>query len=165
MRRTITIPVILAAALAASPASAGRIGPGYETSWGKAGVSLEQYWIDSAECGHQAANIDLTGTDPARALILASRMFEIYSGLGSASGMITVNRIGSPEIQWNRAATLIRRDLESCLTGRGYVKFKLTKGQARHLRSLETGTLERRRYLHELASDPDVVTGQALNAS
>jgi len=160
--RTLAIPAILAAALAASPASASRISPGLQTSWGKPGVSLQQYWIDSAECGHQAANIDLSGTDPARALVLASRMFEIYSGLGSVSSMITVNRIGSPEIQWNRAATIMRRDLESCLTERGYVKFKLTKGQARHLNALAAGSLERRKYLHQLASDPTVLAEQAM---
>lgn len=150
---------VLAIALAASPASAKRITAGYQTSWGKAGVSLEQYWIDSSLCGHEAAAIDLTGTDPARALVYASRLIDNYSDY---EDIARAERIAAPEIQWNRAATLMRRSLEACLVKRGYVKFKLTSGQAHHLKKLKDGTLERREYLHSLASDPDVLARQAL---
>jgi hypothetical protein len=162
MRRTLSIAAALAAALPAQSASANRIGPGYETSWGKAGVSLEQYWVDSATCGHQAAGVDLTGSDPAKALILASRILENQNGL---EDIAQATRIAAPEIQWNRAATILRRQLEQCLTERGYIKFKMTKSQARHLRKLEVGSLERREYLYSLASDPAVLEAQALRGS
>ena len=59
----------------------------------------------------------------------------------------------------------MERELEGCLMDRGYVKFKLTKGQARQLSKLPTGSLERRKYLHLLASDADVLAGQALKDS
>jgi hypothetical protein len=59
----------------------------------------------------------------------------------------------------------MRHELEKCLTERGYVRFRLTKGQARHLKALTTGSLERRKYLYKLASDPAVLAEQALKDS
>lgn len=165
MRRSrafVTLAATLGLVLLTSPAAADRIAAGDDTSWGKAGVSLEDYWTDSATCGHQAADIDLSGTTPAKALVIASRMSEHIT---ESSAMITAVRIGAPEIQWNRAATIMRRDLESCLTKRGYVKFKLTKGQAHRLKKLELGSLERRKYLYSLASDPAVLREQAITDS
>jgi hypothetical protein len=161
MRKNFAMTSLLGASLilGGSPASAGRVGPGYEISWGKAGVSLEDYWIDSSECAHQAAAIDLTGTNPARALVIASRMMDNQNDFGDIQWAV---RLAAPEIQWNRAATILRDGLEQCLTERGYVKFKLTKGQARHLKKLEAGSLERRQYLHGLASDSAVLKAQAL---
>jgi hypothetical protein len=165
MRRTRTIATLAATlglALWTGPASADQIAAGSDTSWGKAGVSLEDYWTDSATCGHQAAQIDLSGTAPGKALVIASRMSQ---DITESSAMITAARIGAPEIQWNRAATIMKRALESCLANRGYVKFKLTKGQSHHLKKLELGSLERRRYLYRLASDPAVLRAQATRAS
>jgi adhesin HecA-like repeat protein len=151
-----------ALALASSPALADRIGPGHKKSWGKSGVSLEQYWIDSAECAHTADATDLEGTDPARALVIASRMIDNQNGVGDVQGAL---RIAAPEIQWQRAATIMKAHLEACLVDRGYVKFQLTDGQYRMLERHEAGTLERRIYLHSLASDPDVLATQSLNES
>ena len=150
-------------ALANSPALANRIDAGHKKSWGKAGISLEQYWIDSAECAHFAAETDLEGTDPARALVIASRMIDNQNGFGDIQGAL---RIAAPEIQWQRAASIMQGNLDACLTERGYVKFQLTDGQYKRLRKLEAGSLERREYLHSLASDPDVSrwSGQVLSS-
>jgi hypothetical protein len=74
-------------------------------------------------------------------------------------------QIARPEIQWQRAATILQDALEACLIERGYVKFELTGSQNRKLRKLEVGSLERRRYLHSLASDPDVLAAQAIERS
>ena len=165
MRRTRTIATLaatLSLAVWTGSASAERIAPGSDTSWGKDGVSLEEYWTDSAMCGHQAAAIDLSNTDPGKALVIASRLSE---NITESSAMIIAVRMGAPEIQWNRAATIMRRELESCLARRGYVKFKLTKDQAHHLQKLELGSLERRKYLYSLASDPGILKAQALTNS
>ena len=162
MRRTLAASAVLiasSAAVLAPPASARRISAGHETSWGKADVSIEQYWTDASQCGHQAADLDLTDSNPARALVLASRMIDNQTGYDDVERAL---RLAAPDIQWARAATLMRHELDSCLMARGYVKFRLTKGQARHLRTLETGSLERRRYLHSLASDPHVLAEQAI---
>ena len=166
MRGRLAISALFAPALlltlASSPAAAGPVRPDRQTSWGKAGVSLEQYWIDASECGHATAAIDLSGTAPAQALVLASRMIDNQNGYDDVARAL---RLAPPDVQWNRAGTIMERELEGCLMDRGYVKFKLTKGQARQLSKLPTGSLERRKYLHLLASDADVLAGQALKDS
>jgi hypothetical protein len=161
MRRPLAISALLAGtltlALVASSASAGPVKPEYQTSWGKAGVSLEQYWTDASLCGHTAAATDLSGTAPAEALVLATRMIDNQNGYDDIERAL---RLAPFEVQWNRAGTIMRHELEKCLTERGYVRFRLTKGQARHLKALATGSLERRKYLYALASDPAVLAGQ-----
>lgn len=146
-------------AFANSPAIAKRIDAGHQKSWGKADVSLEQYWIDSAECAHFAAETDLEGSDPARALVIASRMID-NQGAFDIQGAL---RIAAPEIQWQRAASIMQGNLDACLTERGYVKFELTDSQYKRLRKLEAGSLERREYLHSLASDPEILAAQSLS--
>jgi hypothetical protein len=162
MRRTLALSIATALVLGASSASARRVSPGNEFSWGKAGVSLEDYWVDSSQCGHQAAAVDLTGTAPAKALVLASRRLDVWTDFESVQDAL---RLAAPEVQWGRAATIIRQELEKCLMEHGYVKFRLTKSQAHHLKKLEVGTLDRRKYLHSLASDPAVLEAQALRSS
>jgi len=161
MRRTVATFALLSLALAA-PASARMIGAGYKTSWGKAGVSLEDYWIDSSQCGFQAYNLDLTGTGPARVLIIASRMAENPISVEDAA---RARQFANEEVQWDRAASIMQSELDSCLIRRGYVKFKLTDSQADELAGLEKGSLERRRFLHSLASDPAVLAAQGVASS
>jgi hypothetical protein len=162
MRNALTITIVVTAGLLAQPASARRVSPGNEISWGKAGVSLEDYWVDASLCGHQAAAVDLTGTEPAKALVIASRQIDNWSDFESVQQAL---RLAAPEVQWDRAAAIMRTELERCLTERGYMKFRLTKGQARHLKKLKVGSLERRKYLYSLASDPAILQSQALRNS
>jgi hypothetical protein len=163
MRKSYPVAVLVAAlAFGASAASAHRISPGHKVSWGKAGVSLEDYWVDAAECGHAAAAIDLKDTTPAKALVYGSRLLDDASSPGE---IISIQQLVAPEIQWNRAATIMRKALESCLSGRGYIRFQLTDSQFRRLRKLDAGSLERRQFLHRLASDPAVLARQAVDRS
>ena len=166
MRKNLSLSLASATALAlmlpASAASAHRIGPGNAVSWGKAGVTLEEYWIDAATCGHRAAAVDLTGTAPAEALVVASRRIDNWSDSESIQRAL---RLAAPEVQWDRAARILQGELEKCLTERGYVKFRLTRAQAHRLKKLEAGSLERRAYLHSLASDPKVLEAQAMRGS
>src|ERR1700712_4388420 len=64
---------ILIALAAATLASAATAANAPQTSWGKAGVSYDDYRSDATFCLRQAAGADLTGTAPANALVLASR--------------------------------------------------------------------------------------------
>jgi hypothetical protein len=142
-------------------AVAGRVGPGHHKSWGKDAVSFEQYWSDSTECAQLAADIDLEGTDPAQALVFWTRLGNGDMPPNNYADIWMSARI-NPEVQWNRAATIMRKQLEGCLIDRGYVKFELTDEQYRRLEALEPGSSERRAYLHSLASDPDILAAQAL---
>ncbi len=153
---------VIGVSLLWAPASAERIDPGHKKSWGKGGVSLEQYWADSRECAQRAAATDLEGTDPARALVIASRMIDTQNGFNDIQGAL---RIAAPEIQWQRAASIMQDNLDACLVERGYVKFRLTDEQYRTLKMYEAGTPDRRQYLHSLASNPDVLAAQAIAES
>ena len=164
-RRAIAALVVATSLLSlGSPATAGRVSAGHQKSWGKEGVSLEQYWTDSTECAEAAAAIDLEGTKPARALVFWTRLGNGNMAPNNYADIWMSTRI-NPEIQWNRAATILRNELEGCLAGRGYVKFELTDEQDRQLDRLTAGSLERRTYLHSLASDPEILAAQALTDS
>ena len=52
---------------------------------------------------------------------------------------------------------------ERCLVDRGYSRFRLTAEQQATLGRLKKGSPERHRFLHALASDPDVLASQRLS--
>ena len=147
-----------------APADAGRVSAGHQKSWGMAGVSLDQYRADSVECAQMAADTDLEGTNPAKAMQFWTRLGNGNMAPNNYADIWMSARI-NPEVQWNRAATIMRNALEDCLMMRGYVKFELTDRQYEMLRELEVGSLERRTYLHSLASDPEVLAAQVLSDS
>jgi len=146
----------------AAPANADRVTAGHQKSWGKADVSFEDYAADSSECAHAAAATNLEGTAPAKALQLATRMSEQW---GYGGDILQIARVAPLDVQFNRAATIMENELESCLITRGYVKFELTDEQHAMLEELEYGSTERRSYLHSLASNPDILATQAVMES
>ena len=160
---------ILAAGLAAVSASAAPR-PG-DLSWGKPGVSLEEYAIDGALCAYRAASHDVSDTQAARRLVAATRRLELLeSQWGSPSfGELWIDhrRIVEgvrPERLFEQVAGLQQLLLDECLTERGYRQFRLTAEQKRHLRRLERGSNERRAYLHSLGSDPQILNRQRIDA-
>jgi hypothetical protein len=172
---------IVAAAFLASGADAKMVSAGDYKSWGKAGVSLERYRADGLACAREAAATDLSKTDPARALVIASRLMDndptIAAGatadpMGSAQAGVDpvpstaaagiVQNIG-PGRQILKAGDILKARLDACLADRGYVKFKLTAEQRKRLHGLREGSDARRSYLHGLASDPSILARQRLN--
>src|SRR3546814_2408161 len=69
--RLFALPVLILAASAASAATQHRP-PRW--SWGKAAVSMAQYRADSIACAQQTVAHDISGSDPARAFQLATRL-------------------------------------------------------------------------------------------
>ncbi|HEX5183063.1 MAG TPA: hypothetical protein VFW19_07910 [Allosphingosinicella sp.] len=149
-------------------------------SWGKAGVSLDQYRTDAAECAYQAVSLDVSGTQAAHMLVRASRELDQVadtawmdlpsfgsapmSGIGGNGGIAwqqTINKY-RPGEQFAAIRDLQYRTLTSCLSGRGYSRFQLTADQAAQLRHLKRGSDARRAYLHGLASDPQVMERQHI---
>jgi hypothetical protein len=150
----------LGVTLAAAPAQARLVGPGYDKSWGKAGVSLEQYRADAVACGREAAAIDLRDSGPARALVIASRLMDNANDYYSASEAM---RIAGLAHNIPKVGDMMQAKLDQCLIGQGYHQFKLTDAQRHHLAKLPTGSLERHSYLHSLASSPQVLERQAVD--
>ena len=181
----LSIGATIAAAIAgmtATPAEARLVSAGIDRSWGKAGVSLAQYRADAVACGRQAAGTDLAGTDPAKALIVASRMIDnnaqpISSGaqdatqppgatagaLDSAGTTPDAIRMIGPDRQIAKAGDILHAALDRCLSSRGYRVFRLTAEQRHRLARLPLGSDARHAYLHSLASDPQVLERQAVD--
>lgn len=170
---------VLAACLGGT-AGAKMVSAGMDRSWGKPGVSFATYRAEGLACAREAAATDLTSTDPARALVIASRLIDndptVVAGptmdpTASAQGGASlptsaaagiVQNIG-PGRQILKAGDILKGRLEACLTRLGYTKFKLTRVQRKQLHSLAEGSEARRLYLHRLASDPDILAHQALD--
>ena len=172
----ITTALIATAALSACATPAGM------TSWGKPGVSMTDYRLDSAQCILEASGGGPTqSADASTSKSGDSNSTSDTSGsrggtngpAGTASGgAIVYSGSANPE-DANQAAIQQRAqelsakraqklNLERCLASRGYRQFKLTPEQAKHLATLPEGSVERRTYLHSIGSDPAVIAGQAL---
>jgi len=177
--------ILIALTAAASLGSAAFAANAPQTSWGKAGVSFDDYRSDATFCLRQAAATDLTGTEPANALVLASRRMAAgqtndYTptvGGASGTGPSTLNsgfdpmieaanrmqqeRIAArPDLRIRQAHDIMQARLDHCLAGRGYHRFRLTDDQRRRLRHYPERAAERQTYLHSLASDPQVLAAQ-----
>lgn len=143
--------------LAASAASAATRHRPPDWSWGKAGVSLEQYRADSFACTRQAVYHDISKSDPAKAFQLATRLADDETdplAYARAGQMVGVER------QMAKVKALQYATLEQCLSGLGYRPFRLTTAQRARLEELKAGSDERRAYLHSLAADPEVLAAQ-----
>jgi hypothetical protein len=172
----LTTCVLLLASSASAKLAAG--GPGI--SWGKAGVSLEEYRKDAIFCGLYASGSDLEGSDPAKGMVVASRRVvddanagpnavqdgtagpgAAYDALGNSGSTASVAAMADRQI--GKAGDLLKNELERCLARIGYKPFKLTGEQKRKLAKLPAGSNERHAYLHSLASDPEILSRQAVN--
>jgi hypothetical protein len=175
MRTAFCLPIlILAAAGLASAASARRPA----VSWGKPGVSYADYRADATACLRHAAGTDLAGTEPANALVLASRRMETiqtsdftpmvgggFDPLITFANAMQMARIGArPDLRIRQARDILQGRLDQCLIDHGYRRFALTDDQRRQLNRFSLRQPERQVYLHSLASDPQVLASQAVAA-
>ena len=172
----ITTALIAMAALSACATPAGM------TSWGKPGVSMADYRLDSGQCIIEASGGGPTqgadastskSTDPNQTSDTSGSRGGTNGPAGVASGgAIVYSGSASPE-DANQAAIQQRAqelsakraqklNLERCLASRGYRQFKLTPEQTAHLAKLPEGSAERRTYLHSIGSDPAVMKAQGL---
>jgi hypothetical protein len=175
--RSLIVPACLL--IIAVPAPGKVVAGGPAVSWGKPGVSLVQYRQDAISCGLQASGSDLEGTDPAKAMVVASRRVENdanagpnavldpMSGptasadiLGSSGSTASVKEMADRQV--GKAGDILKRELEHCLTRIGYRPFRLTSDQRRELARFPTGSDQRHAYLHSLASNPKILQAQAV---
>ena len=142
-------------------------------TWGKAGVSLDEYRADSIACASEAYYLDVSNTTAAQRLVSASRQLQTIEdtrprpmnldesiSYGADIGN-TLNHY-RPDRQFEAIEDIQQQTLDTCLTQRGYHQFRLTDSQRQELRRLDRGTEERRAYLHSLAADAEVLRQQSL---
>lgn len=175
MRTAFALPIlILLAAGLGTAASARRPA----TSWGKPGVSYDEYSADATICLRDAAGTDLAGTEPANALVYASRRIETLLtsdfapmvGGGLDRILTTVNAVqqakmaARPDYRIRQARDILQERLDHCLEEHGYRRFQLTDEQRRQRDHFNRRQTERQLYLYSLASDPQILASQAVTA-
>jgi hypothetical protein len=176
MRTAFTLPMLILVAAALGTAADARRPT---MSWGKPGVSYEDYRSDATICLRLAAGTDLTGTEPANALVLASRRMETIATsdftpmvgggfdpvINAVNAMQMARMQARPDLRIRQARDILQARLDHCLEEHGYRRFQLTDDQRRQLNHFATRPPERQVYLHSLASDPQVLAAQAVATS
>ena len=175
-RSDISVLCAVVMALVASPAGAE---PKPVDSWGRAGVDYETYRTDSLECGLVGYSADVSQTEQARMFVGATRQLETVDNPNYVPPGATPEDMVAMNAEQARRYEQIRRGIrpqqrmkelkqgmvsvvEDCLRERGYVQFRLTDDQRESLSHLDRGSDERRQFLHALASNPEVLSAQAL---
>jgi hypothetical protein len=159
----LALAAAVASALVATPAFA--VGKGRDVSWGRTGISFEQYRADTLECGNRAYGAEVevppygpldmgAGVLPGAVWIrLAPREIPIYT---------TTYVEGYRHHAWWHTVDQLQAEVDSCLLEKGYSRFRLTSAQMRTLRRLEKGSPERHQYLYSLGSDANVLAAQGI---
>ncbi len=128
-------------------------------SWGKANVSFDDYTRAAWECTAQGT-ITHTQTDPNNALLGSVNTTPPNT---TAAQTWAGDAAGEMQFEAQRAGDRQRHALiDACLAQDGYRRFGLTKEQVAHLATLARGSLERRRYLYDLGTNPDVLQRQRI---
>ena len=159
MRTTTILFTILLAGLGTTASAAHRPA----LSWGKPGVSFTDYRADATLCLRAAAATDLAGTEPAQALVLASRRVEAAANADPWSVAQAIDA-ARPDLSIRQARDIMQARLDRCLEAHGYRRFQLTDAQRRELSHYDLAAPARQVYLHSLASDPQVMASQAVAA-
>lgn len=152
--------------------AAGATAPGH-LSWGKPGVPFERYRSDAVECGVQAHYTDVSGTEAAKVLKQASRQLENNEAavsvatspdmmLQNAAQSARIVEAARPGERIGEVRQVLYANLDDCLLARGYKPFRLTREQERKLHTLRVGSPERHAFLYRLATDPQVLSTQAV---
>jgi hypothetical protein len=167
--------VCLAIALSSAVFGPANAKPAPVVSWGKPGVSFDDYRKDSIECGERGATTSMKGRGEFDAVVL---------GLSRQDTDMDIARSLPPSLTQEDPAQKLARDyalngaksrpepkvralqkflvdnVEACLSEKGYVRFSLTPAQAAELGGYKKGSDGRFRYLHALARDEAVIVRQ-----
>jgi hypothetical protein len=158
------IAIIALAAILPASASAA---PAPPLSWGKPGVSLATYRAESIGCAMRAYYTDVSDTNGAKNFVRGSRQLEtlVDSAGGDLISRATaygqIEHSVRPDESLNEVKRFQSDLLAKCLVDHGYHRFHLTDDQRKHLEKLKLGSDRRHVYLHELASDPNILSTQA----
>jgi hypothetical protein len=162
MRRACFVALIAIATAGAAGAAPPML------SWGKPGVTLEQYRTDAVDCGVKGAFHDVSGAEPTKAFIAAQEWNDRNLNMAmQGAGMDPVEQQSRmvqrfrPGKRIEEVQAILVTQTERCLFDRGYQPFRLTKAQDKALRRLKLGSPARHAYLHALAADPAILQAQA----
>lgn len=144
--------VVIGIMLASSGAAQAADRPQIE-SWGKPGVTFDQYRADSVECAKIGYFRDVSQDEPAKRFITGFTAADnnLNSG-GNASDWINSILRTQPDRQKRRLHAIQLGDVERCLADKGYSRFRLSRSEMKTLASYPRGSEARHRYLYTLAA-------------
>jgi hypothetical protein len=123
-------------------------------SWGLAGVSMDHYNDVAIEC---TARSLINPVNPGEATV------SMPTNANGTESPFYVDMATQEELARARALRRQRQAImDNCLAEFGFVKFGLTQEQVRVLDTLPPGDPERRRYLHSLGADPEILARQGI---
>ncbi len=148
------IPLLLLLLAAASVTDAREPSP---ISWAKPGVSFDQYRSDAIECAKLGYFRDISNDEPAKRFVRGFR--SAHDDINKADiGGVDVDAWRDsilrtqPDRQKEDIHALQVKDVEECLSSKGYVKFHLSRSENKQLARYPLGSAARHTYLHRLAS-------------
>lgn len=124
-------------------------------SWGKPGVSFNQYRNDAVACAKIGYFRDVSQDEPAKRFIRGFETADLLLNLpGAGAGDDWGNSIRrtQPDRQKRDLHAIQVGDVERCLTDKGYRRVTLTRSEERALARYPRGSEARHRYLHALAA-------------
>jgi hypothetical protein len=149
--------------------------PAPATSWGKPGISFEDYRRDSIACGKQGATTSMAERPEYDAVMLGIGRQDTDIDIGrslpsSATHEDPTEKLARdyalngaksrPEPRVKALQGVLEAAVRDCLSDKGYVRFTLTPDQAAGLALHKKGSEGRFRYLHALASSDAVLSRQ-----
>src|SRR6185503_13244386 len=135
----LAMAALAAFAMAATPALA--VGKGRDVSWGRAGVSFDQYRADALECGNRAYGVEVEVPQYNAAVAgwgVASLPSSVWIGLNPGRVYLYSSELADSYrnfVRWHTVDQL-QAIVDSCLVEKGYQRFRLTSDQMRTLRRL-----------------------------
>lgn len=164
--------VALAAMIAPAPATKNPV-----FSWGKPGVTQQNFERSALECTRPVATADVSADPSAKAYVAGFEVLDRENNmppmpvpqsddpnLVRADRQVRLKRMYSPERKVDALQNELQSRVDACLKANGYVRFALSDDQRRALTRLKRGSDERRRYLYTLGADADIVARQRVMA-
>lgn len=146
------------------------------TSWGKPGASREAFEGGARDCMAKAARRDVAGDDQAKAYQRGFEVLERENNMPPipttlpaddvtflrSERQVLLRRMYRPDQHVDALQARLQSEVDACLVQAGYVRFALTREQARQLRRLRPGSEQRKYYLYTLGSDRRIVEAQKI---
>ncbi|MBD8546925.1 hypothetical protein [Sphingomonas sp. CFBP 8760] len=145
-------------------------------TWGKPGVSRTDYDADAIACSLPTALRDVKRDREAKVYVQGFEALERENNMppmarpadeegiaAQANRNVLLKRIYDPRRQVNSLQNKLQKEVETCLIGRGYSIFPLSKDQSRNLKKFVPGSEERRDFLYRLSTNAGTVASSSLN--
>lgn len=164
----------LALAAAALGPTAAQAADAPRFSWGKAGVSYDQYLDEAYDCAMVGLDTNIENSEPVERLRTATRQLEaldnrqgvasaadpVSAGINHAQDLARIRESARPEQQVKEVKKILFSAMQQCMVQRGYTRFALTEDQRREIARFKNGSPEWRAFLHKLASDAAILEQQ-----